>query len=117
LFLLENDCDHSRSSPTSNLVRTKSLFSPFIFDLPDCGESVDSILRGELAMLGLIMVVSALILVGLLVWFQVRVAPLPPNARLLLDLWASLEKESVSSSPIKDKHGAHCRNGEGQSTI
>lgn len=67
-------------------------------------------------MFWLITVLSALILVGLSVWFHIRVTALPPNARLLFNLWESLEKESVSGSRIAGKHAGHCMKGAGGST-
>ena len=66
-------------------------------------------------MMGILAIVSALTIVGLLVWCWIRFTAMPPNARLLFDLWASLEKDGDSGSHVSGLSTNHSVKKEGQS--
>lgn len=66
-------------------------------------------------MKGILIIVSALAIVGLLVWCRIRYIVIPPNARLLFDLWASLEKDVGSGSQVQKLSTKHSMKREGQS--
>lgn len=66
-------------------------------------------------MMGILIIISALAIVGLLVWCRIRFTAMPPNARLLFDLWASLEKDAESGSQVPGLNTNHSMKREGQS--
>lgn len=68
-------------------------------------------------MIGIITVTGALVIVGLSVWFLIRGAAIPPNARLLFDLWESLEQSNSDHRQAAGGHTVHAGRKEGKLAI
>lgn len=67
-------------------------------------------------MKGILIIIGALAIVGLLVWCWIRFTAIPPNARLLFDLWASFKKDVDSGSQVPSLSTNHSMKREGKST-
>lgn len=69
-------------------------------------------------MIGIITVIAALGIVGLLVWGTIRcMLPMPPNARLLLDLWASQEESDAGRRQTAGGQAGHFGGKEGKMDV
>lgn len=58
-------------------------------------------------MLGILTITGALVVVGVMVWYQIRFPVIPPNVRMLQGLWRSMDGQKITGQGTKGKNSAH----------